>query len=119
MNTNSEKPIFLQIVDIIEDEIISENLKVDDRAPSTNEFSNIYKINPATARKGLTILADDGVLYKKRGMGMFVTKDAKKIILEKRKEEFLSNLIPEILREAKKLEIDRDKLIKIIQEAEE
>ncbi|WP_100065290.1 GntR family transcriptional regulator [Miniphocaeibacter massiliensis] len=118
MNANSEKPIFLQIVDIIEDEIISGNLKADDRAPSTNEFSSIYKINPATARKGLTILVDNGILYKKRGMGMFVTENARNIVIEKRKEEFLSNLIPEIIKEAKKLDINKDKLIELIKEVE-
>ena len=114
MDLKSDKPIFLQVVDKIENEIIYENLKPDDRAPSTNEFSKIYSINPATARKGLSILVDEGILYKKRGLGMFVTIEAKNIILKKRQKEFLENLVPELIEEAKKLEIDKKELIDII-----
>lgn len=118
MDTNSDRPIFLQIVDMIENEIISGNLKAHDQAPSTNEFSKIYNINPATARKGLTILVDEKVLYKKRGLGMFVEEDARKIIIEKRQKEFLDNLVPELIKEAKRLDIDKNKLIELINQME-
>ncbi|QQK08236.1 GntR family transcriptional regulator [Miniphocaeibacter halophilus] len=118
MDMTSDRPIFLQIVDMVENEIISGNLKTEDQAPSTNEFSKMYNINPATARKGLTILVDEGVLYKKRGLGMFVTEKAREIIIEKRQREFLDNLVPELIREAKRLDIDKDKLIELIKQME-
>lgn len=78
MDTN--KLIFEQVAEIVENQILDGLLKTDDQSPSTTEFSNVYGINPATARKGLNILVDQGILYKKRGMGMFVTKDAKKLL---------------------------------------
>ena len=85
---DSNKLIFEQVADMVEDQILDDLLKAGDQSPSTTEFSNVYGINPATARKGLNILVDQGILYKKRGMGMFVTDDAKKIIIRKRKDAY-------------------------------
>lgn len=119
MNLQSDKPIFQQVVEKIENEIIYENLLPEDRAPSTNEFSKIYSINPATARKGLNILVDEKILYKKRGLGMFVTKEAKDIVIKKRQNEFLENLLPELVREAKRLKIDKGQIIEVIDKLEE
>lgn len=114
MEVKNDKPIYLQVAEIIENQILNDSLLPDERAPSTNEFSSILEINPATARKGITILVDEGILYKRRGMGMYVTEDAKSIIIKKRKQEFYEDRMPEILKEAKILEITKDELIDFI-----
>lgn len=112
---DSNKLIFEQVAEIVENQILDGLLKTDDQSPSTNEFANAYGINPATARKGLNILVDEGVLIKKRGMGMFVTKDAKEIIKEKRKKEYLENILPDLINNLKLLEISKEDLIKEIE----
>ena len=112
MDTN--KLIFEQVAEIVENQILDGYLKADDQSPSTTEFANVYSINPATARKGLNILVDEGILYKKRGMGMFVTKDAKKIIINKRKDEYISNILPDLIKNMTMLGITREELIKEI-----
>lgn len=109
-------PIYMQISQFIENEILAGRLQVDDRVPSTNEFSRIMQVNPATAGKGLNELVDLGILYKKRGLGMFVTEEAKAIIIKKRKEIFSHQLLPELLREARQLEISLEELLALIEE---
>ena len=83
---NQEKPIYLQIKEMIETDILREIFMEEERVPSTNELAKLYAINPATAAKGINLLVDEGVLYKKRGIGMFVTAGAKELIRKKRKE---------------------------------
>lgn len=110
MNLNSEKALYLQVVDLIENEILRERLGENQQAPSTNDFAKIYKINPATARKGLNILVEEGILYKKRGMGMFVKEGARQIVLRKRQEEFFKEILPNTIKEAKRLEIGLEEI---------
>lgn len=108
---DSSIPIYLQISQFVENEIINNRLVAEDKVPSTNEFSKSMNVNPATAGKGLNELVDRGILYKKRGLGMFVTEEAKNIIVNKRKEYFTKNLLPEFLKEAKQLNISKEELI--------
>ena len=108
---DSNKLIFEQVADMVEDQILDDLLKAGDQSPSTTEFSNVYGINPATARKGLNILVDEGILYKRRGMGMFVTQDAKKIIINKRKDEYISNILPDLIKNMTMLGITKEELI--------
>lgn len=119
LNLDSDKSIYVQIAEIIENDILTGNLKSEEQAPSTNEFAKVYNINPATARKGLNILVDEEILYKKRGMGMFVRPDGRSKILKKRQDLFFSEILPETMQEAKILEIDKDKIVQYIQELEE
>lgn len=114
LDTSSDKSIYIQIAEIIENEILSGNLKEEDQAPSTNQFAKAYQINPATARKGLNILVDEEILYKKRGLGMFVSPGAKEKILKKRQRAFFKEILPEVIDEAKRLEISIDELIENI-----
>lgn len=107
-------PIYLQISQFIENEILNGRLKAEERAPSTNDFSRLMQVNPATAGKGLNELVDQGILYKKRGLGMFVTENAEKIIIEKRKEFFKQQLLPELLKEAKRIKLTEAELIDLI-----
>lgn len=108
---DSNKLIFQQVADMVEYQILDDLLKAGDQSPSTTEFSNVYGINPATARKGLNILVDQGILYKKRGMGMFVTQDAKEIIISKRKDEYISNILPDLIKNMTMLGITKEELI--------
>lgn len=116
---DSDKSIYIQIAEIIENDILSGNLTEDEQAPSTNEFARVYNINPATAGKGLNLLVDEGILYKKRGMGMFVTGDGRKKILKKRQKMFFKERLPEIIKEANRLEINTDEVIKHIENIKE
>ena len=91
-----EKSIYLQISEMIETDILRDILLEEERVPSTNELAKIYAINPATAAKGINVLVDSGILYKKRGIGMFVAAGAKEQILKRRKEAFYNDFIKKI-----------------------
>lgn len=116
LDLNLDKSIYVQVAEIIENEILLGNLKEEDQAPSTNQFAKVYQINPATARKGLNILVDEGILYKKRGIGMFVAEGARKKIIKKRQVAFFNEILPEVIKEADRLEITLDELIDYIKE---
>ena len=103
---NEDEPIFIQISKAIEDEILTDNIKEDEQVPSTTELSRLYNINPATVLKGMNILVDKNILYKKRGLGMFVNSGAKNTIKLLRKESFKNKVIKNLIEEANKLEID-------------
>nr|WP_217589742.1 GntR family transcriptional regulator [Lentibacillus saliphilus] len=105
------KPIYIQIKEHIEDAIINGTLNPDERAPSTNEFAAFYKINPATAAKGINELVAEHILVKRRGIGMFVTTDAKKILIAKRKQTFYKHFVLPLKQEAEKLQISETELI--------
>lgn len=113
---NSEKPVFIQIMEMIEDDIITDVYKTDDIIISTTQISKLLSVNPTTAVKSISLLTDAGILYKKRGIGMCVTMEAKSKILQKRKDEFYSNTISSMLSEARKLGISKEDIINIIKE---
>ena len=110
---DENKPIFLQIKEQLEDSIINGSIKQGERVPSTNEFAAYYKINPATAAKGINELVAEDILYKRRGVGMFVTDHAKEILIEKRKKLFYENYMLPLKNEANKLRISTDELIEM------
>ena len=112
-----EKSIYLQISEMIENDILRDIIQEEERVPSTNELARLYTINPATAAKGGNILVESGILYKKRGIGMFVSAGAKEKIRMKRKEEFYDNYIKTLLTEAESLGISKEELIAMICEA--
>lgn len=112
---DNDRPIFLQIADSIEDDILQGVFLEETQIPSITEFSLSYNINPATALKGITMLVESGVLYKKRGVGMFVARGANEILKEKRKEQFFSNYVTKMIEESKRLNFSKDELIKIIE----
>ena len=103
---SQEKSIYLQIKEMIENDIIRDILLEEERVPSTNELAKLYAINPATAAKG--------ILYKKRGIGMFVASGAKQVIVRKRKERFFDDYIRSLLTEAASLGITKEELIDMI-----
>lgn len=109
------RPIFVQIAERIEDDIIEGRLPEETQVPSTNQFAVFYKINPATAAKGVNLLVDEGILYKKRGIGMFVANGARSVVIEKRKEQFFEQYVITMIREAERLGITTDQLTDMIQ----
>lgn len=113
---DDSKPIYLQIKQMIEDSILDEAIKPEERIPSTNELAKFYKINPATARQGVNELVEEGIVVKRRGVGMFVSKEGREIILEKRKTEFYEHYIVPLKMEADKLLITEKQLVEMILE---
>jgi DNA-binding transcriptional regulator YhcF (GntR family) len=109
------RPIFLQIAERIENDIIAGELPEDAQVPSTNQFASFYRINPATAAKGVNLLVDRGILYKKRGLGMYVAPGARAKLLEQRREQFYEQYVVTMMREAEKLGITQDQLADMIQ----
>lgn len=113
-----ELSIYVQIGQMIETDILRGILLEEERAPSTNELAKLYTINPATAAKGLNLLVEDGILYKKRGIGMFVAAGATQRIRIKRKQAFYDQQLHALLEEAKSLGITMEELIAHIKEEE-
>jgi len=113
------KPIFVQIAEQIEDDIIDGVYPAETQVPSTNEFAAFYRINPATAGKGVNLLVDAGILYKKRGIGMFVSDGARERLVAKRRDAFRDEYVRPLLAEAAKLGIGPDQLSRMIATAAE
>lgn len=114
LNMDGSKPIYLQISEWLEREILNGNFESDQKIYSQYQLAEIFNINPATAAKGLNILADENILYKKRGLGMFVASTAKEMILNKRRNQTLKRLVLEIVLEAERLNVSKEELIEMI-----
>jgi DNA-binding transcriptional regulator YhcF (GntR family) len=108
------RPLFLQIAEQIENAVVDGSLAEEAQAPSTNELAAFHRINPATAAKGINQLVADGVLYKKRGIGMFVAEGARALLLERRREDFARQFLAPLMAEATKLGMDADQVKKLI-----
>ena len=115
LNIDGSKPIYVQIAEWIETEIIDETLLPDEKVYSQYQLAELFNINPATAGKGLTLLLEAEMVYKRRGLGMFVAPDARDKLLAKRKEETLRRLIQELLNEATLLGVDGPHLLSMIE----
>ena len=112
---DESRPIFQQIAEQIENDILSGALPEETQVPSTNEFAAFHRINPATAGKGVNLLVDDGILYKKRGIGMFVAEGAKARLVAQRRDQFREQFVAPLLAEATKLGISGADLAAMIQ----
>src|SRR5580692_2720847 len=110
-------PLFVQVADRLGGHSTIDNLAEGARVPSTNELAAFYRINPATAAKGINVLADGGLLEKRRGIGMFVATGARKRLLARRRAEFAQRYVEPLLTEAARLGIDADELFALIREA--
>jgi len=114
-NPDSIKPIYHQIAEWLEAEILSGNLTEDERIYSQYQLADMFTINPATAAKGLNLLADEAIVYKKRGLGMFVSPHAKQYILTKRKKQILGQMIKDLVTEAERLGVGESELFQMIE----
>jgi DNA-binding transcriptional regulator YhcF (GntR family) len=110
-------PLFAQVAERLAAEIADGGLAEGERVPSTNELAAFYRINPATAAKGINVLADEGLLDKRRGIGMFVSSGARQRLLARRRAEFTERYVSPMLSEAARLGIDSDELIGLIKES--
>lgn len=113
-----DKPIYVQVREKIEDQILNDQLKEGDQAPSTNQLVNFFKINHITVAKGVNQLVEEGILFKKRGIGMFVAEGAKEKLIERRKTTFIEDYVVEFVREAQKLGITEEEMIEFIRSVE-
>jgi GntR family transcriptional regulator len=110
------KALFLQIAESVEDSIIEGSLAEEAQAPSTNELAAFYRINPATAAKGIGLLVDKGVLIKRRGIGMFVAPGARALLLGERRTVFADRFLEPLLTEARKLGLDASDIRALLSE---
>src|SRR5580692_7636593 len=110
-------PLFAQIAERLAEEIADGGLAEGERVPSMNELAAFYRINPATAAKGLNLLADDGLLDKRRGIGMFVASGARRRLLAQRRLQFAAQYVAPLVTEAARLGIDPDELISLVRES--
>ncbi|MGO1839268.1 MAG: GntR family transcriptional regulator [Candidatus Microbacterium stercoravium] len=110
------KPLFVQIAEMVEDQIVDGTLREEEKAPSTNELAAFSRINPATAAKGVNMLVDKRILYKRRGIGMFVSPGAREAVLTERRSAFAASYIAPLIAEARKLGLSPDDVAQLINE---
>lgn len=112
---DDRSPIYHQIAEAIKNDILSGELGADEQVMSTNQYAAYYRINPATAAKGFQQLVDEGVLYKRRGIGMFVSPDARDMLLSQRRERFFADVVEPMVAEARVIGIPLDEVVARIQ----
>jgi GntR family transcriptional regulator len=110
-------PLFVQVAERLAGEIADGGLAGGERVPSSNELAAFYRINPATAAKGINVLADEGLLEKRRGIGMFVAAGARARLLARRRAEFTRRYVEPLLTEAGRLGIDTGELLALVKDA--
>lgn len=115
VNPDLDKPIFIQIAEQLEDSIFTGVFPEESKIPSTNEISVLLSINPHTVLKGMNLLVDEEIIYKKRGLGMFVKEGAVERIRQKRQSQFYSQYIAALIQEASKLQMTKEEIIMLIE----
>lgn len=113
---DESRPIYLQIKERIEEQIVNDQLQEDEQIPSFVQLVNFYRINHLTISKGIHLLVEDGILYKKRGLGMFVAKGAKQKLLQRRKDRFVEKFIDPLLKEAEHLGMTEEDVVYLIKQ---
>ena len=111
MAFNDNKAIYLQMADRLADDVLAGRYCADERIPSVREYAVNIGVNPNTAVKAYEELAREGVIYNRRGLGYFVSGEARERIMEKRKSEFFRDILPEVARQMKLLDISVDELL--------
>ncbi len=114
---NDQTSIYLQIAQNLENDLLRGIYLEEEQVPSTNELARLYQINPATAAKGINLLVADGILYKKRGIGMFVAKGACETVRAKRKSAFFDSYVKEMVKESRRLDIAPAELMEMVARA--
>ena len=114
---NDQSLIYLQIAKMLEDDILRGVYQEEEQVPSTNELARGYNINPATAAKGINLLVADGILYKKRGIGMFVSRGAGEAVKQKRKAAFYDGYVKPLVKEGASLALSGEELMAMVSRA--
>lgn len=118
-NLAESLPIYIRIVEGLKEEILNENIKEEDQLPSTTYISKQYEINIATVNKAINILVDEGLAYKKRGIGMFVKKGAVKKLIKERRETFKERYIKATIIEARRIHVTPEEIQVMVKEISE
>lgn len=114
---NDQSLIYLQIARMLEDDILRGVYREEEQVPSTNELARAYNINPATAAKGINRLVSDGILYKRRGIGMFVARGAEEAVKQRRKAAFYDGYVRPLVREGMSLSLTGEELVAMLERA--
>ena len=114
---NDQSLIYIQIAQMLEDDILRGIYQAEEQVPSTNELAKVYHINPATAAKGLNLLTAEGILYKRRGIGMFVSPDGQELVRKKRKAAFYDGYVKTMVKEWRSLSISQEELVAMVTKA--
>jgi DNA-binding transcriptional regulator YhcF (GntR family) len=114
---DDRSPIYRQIANQISADVLSGTLVADEQVMSTNQYATFYRINPATAAKAFQLLVDEGILYKRRGLGLFVSPDARATLQSRHRERFYPDVIEPMLKEAEAIGIGLDEIIAYIASA--
>lgn len=114
---NDQSLIYLQIAQMLEDDILRGVYQEEEQVPSTNELAQCYHINPATAAKGINLLVNEGILYKKRGIGMFVALGAAQAVKEKRRAAFYQGYVKPLVKEGASLGLSQEDLLTMVAQA--
>ena len=109
--------IYLQIARMLEDDILRGVSQEEEQVPSTNELARAYRINPATAAKGINLLAASGVLYKRRGIGMFVAPGAEEAVKAQRRTAFYDSYVLPLVQEARSLDLSEEAMLDMVRKA--
>jgi DNA-binding transcriptional regulator YhcF (GntR family) len=102
---DDRSPIYRQIADRIKADVLSGALQADEQVMSTNQYASFYRINPATAAKAFQQLVDEGVLYKRRGVGMFVSPAAGESLRKQSRARFFEDVVDPMVAEARTIGI--------------
>ena len=114
---NSQSLIYQQIAQMLEDDVLRGVYREEEQVPSTNELARGYNINPATAAKGINLLVAEEILYKRRGIGMFVAKGAADKVREKRRAAFFTGYVKPLVREGRSLGLTGEELTAMLERA--
>ena len=115
LKMDGEKPIFLQFAEELEEDILKGIFEEESQIPSTTEVAVKFKINPATANRGVNLLVDEGIVYKKRGIGMFVATGAREKIISKRRKTFYDNYVLPLIKESNNLKLGKSEILNMIE----
>jgi len=118
-NWNDNQPIYLQLRERIVTQILEGKLKEGEAIPSVRQVATDYRINHLTVAKAYQELVTEGFLEKRRGLGMFVLKDAQKKLLKDERDRFMAEEFPELLRRIRRLGIEKEEIIRMIQQTAE
>lgn len=108
---SDQTPIYRQIADQIRQDILTGRIQEEEKVMSTNQYAAFYRINPATAQKAFQSLVEEGILYKQRGIGMFVSPGAREMLRSQHRERFFNDLLFPMLEQARAIGITDEELI--------
>ncbi len=114
MEFTKDMPIYLQLKKLVEEGILSDTYSSDDSLPSIRSLAQAYRLNPQTVASAFSELVNDGVVYKKRGLGFYISEDAKEKLLKMRRAEFYEKDVREFAKSVSFLGIDVSEICEML-----